>query len=469
MTAIAVRSARPAEDRRTQRTRAALLTAFREMMLTSGYDAITPTTLAAAANVGRSTFYEHFCNVDEVLAFSIAGLLAPLAATLTRARIDPAAAGIVQHFWDQRKMARAMLAGGGHRVVTALFTEQIEAGLASLRAELGSAAPLASPKLAAAHLAAGSLALLAEWLSGRASGSADDIAEALHAAGYAAALAFSRDEAELCKISGGSSMLTLLLALSLAASPAPTGGGMPDCNGQIAVTLDDKDGDFNGMSHSGAMLVIRNLGPDTCSMAGLPRLRFENAKSVPLPVRRRAPVGMRPGPVVAPVVIAAGAQATTPLRWVSSDVYGAKNCATPQKLIVGEGDAAPMLAFRTTALRSRRQDHSVRTAAPERRSKFVQGRLNFKPPAPLRPPNRAGSWRRRSWPASSPFSARSRKSLSIRAGLIRRRRKSAHRNSKKGAWDLAKPPARIRAPTRLLYGSSARSARLLGMSPSARR
>jgi AcrR family transcriptional regulator len=193
LAAIDVRSSRPSQDRRTQRTRAALLDAFRDLILKHGYDAVTPTTLAAAANLGRSTFYEHFANVDEVLAFSLGRLLEPLARSATAPTADPAAAGIVQHFWDNRKMAKAMLSGGGHRVVGAIFAEQLETGLASLGAELGMHTPATPPKLAAAYLAAGSLALLGEWLGGRASGSAADIAEALHSASYAAALAMSKD------------------------------------------------------------------------------------------------------------------------------------------------------------------------------------------------------------------------------------------------------------------------------------
>jgi AcrR family transcriptional regulator len=163
------------------------------MILQGGYDSITPTALAAAANVGRSTFYEHFSNVDEVLAFSIAGLLAPLSASVRTPRLDPAMIAVIQHFWDNRRMANAMLAHGGHRVIVNILTEQFEASLAALRSELGVKTPATPPKLAAAHLAAGSLALLAAWLSGRAPGSATQIAYALHAASYAAARALSGD------------------------------------------------------------------------------------------------------------------------------------------------------------------------------------------------------------------------------------------------------------------------------------
>lgn len=194
MTASLTRSERPVVDRRTQRTRAAIQDAFSRMILEGGYEAITPTALAAAANVGRSTFYEHFANVDEVLAFSVARILAPVAASVTRAEPQPGLTGIIQHFWDNRRMARALLAGGGHLVIQRLFTEQIEAGLAELRSELGVTAPRVSPRLAAVHLAAGSLALIGAWLGGQASGSAEDIAGALHAGGYAAARAMSADK-----------------------------------------------------------------------------------------------------------------------------------------------------------------------------------------------------------------------------------------------------------------------------------
>jgi len=191
LTAIELRSSRPADDRRTQRTRAAIVAAFRAMVLEQGYDAITPTRLAAAAYIGRSTFYEHFSNVDEVLGVSMVRLLGPLVAWTLAPRMDPQAVEIVQHFWDNRKIGKAMLTGGARPVVLSILTERFEAGLAGLRADLRVTAPAASPKLAAAQLAAGTLAILETWLSGRAPGSAAQIASALHAAGYASARALT--------------------------------------------------------------------------------------------------------------------------------------------------------------------------------------------------------------------------------------------------------------------------------------
>ena len=187
MTAIEIRSSRPAADRRTQRTRAALIDAFRDLVLTEGYDAITPTRLAAKANVGRSTFYEHFASIDGVLGVSMGRLFGPMVTSTLAPRMTPEMIEIIQHFWDNRKIGKAMLTGGSRPVVLAILTERFEAELTSLRV-----APTApSPKLAAAHLAAGALAMLETWLAGRAPGTATQVATAMHAAGYAAARALT--------------------------------------------------------------------------------------------------------------------------------------------------------------------------------------------------------------------------------------------------------------------------------------
>lgn len=182
------RSDQPARDRRVQRTQAAILGAFNQLMLEEGYDAITSGRLAMLANVGRSTFYEHFSGVDEVLAFSIGRLITPLAKACTKARLDPVVIRIVQHFWDNRKAARAMFAGGGHVGVARLFAEQFEAALHSRAA---TPAQQAAVKLAATYLTAGLMAVLGAWLSGQIGGGAEQIARALHAASRAGAKALT--------------------------------------------------------------------------------------------------------------------------------------------------------------------------------------------------------------------------------------------------------------------------------------
>lgn len=89
---------------------------------------------------------------------------------------------------------------------------------------------------------------------------------------------------------------------------------------QLRLSLNGRDGDFNGMSHLGTELSISNLGPD-CTLPTLPMIGFRDARGRTLPALRRAPVGMHPGPVMMPVRLAAGHRATADLRWVSGPAY----------------------------------------------------------------------------------------------------------------------------------------------------
>ncbi len=57
-----------AQDRRSQRTRDTLIQAMLALIETKHYDQITVQDIVDRANVGRSTFYAHFDNKDELLS-----------------------------------------------------------------------------------------------------------------------------------------------------------------------------------------------------------------------------------------------------------------------------------------------------------------------------------------------------------------------------------------------------------------
>ncbi|HEX3046156.1 MAG TPA: helix-turn-helix domain-containing protein [Bacillota bacterium] len=59
------------EDRRVQRTRNMLMDAFIDLMIQKGYEAITVQDVIDRANVGRSTFYSHFADKEQLLVASI--------------------------------------------------------------------------------------------------------------------------------------------------------------------------------------------------------------------------------------------------------------------------------------------------------------------------------------------------------------------------------------------------------------
>jgi AcrR family transcriptional regulator len=54
-------------DRRVRRTRALLLNAAQELVVEKGYDAMTVQDILDRADVGRSTFYAHFRDKDDLL------------------------------------------------------------------------------------------------------------------------------------------------------------------------------------------------------------------------------------------------------------------------------------------------------------------------------------------------------------------------------------------------------------------
>ena len=94
----------------------------------------------------------------------------------------------------------------------------------------------------------------------------------------------------------------LLLAFAITAVTAPR---LPACTAnQLSLSFDGEGGAFNGMSQSGTLLVLRNVGPTACSVAGLPKLTFKNAAGKPLAITRKVPIGMHPGPVILPIGVA---------------------------------------------------------------------------------------------------------------------------------------------------------------------
>ena len=143
--------------------------------------------------------------------------------------------------------------------------------------------------------------------------------------------------------------VVLLIAAMLSSAPQspPVAlvAALPECKGQLSIGLDHEGGAFNGMSQSGVLLVVRNVGPAACKAPGLPALTFQDAEGHSLDIQRKAPVGMHPGPVVLPVGLAAGAEATAALHWVSGDVFDAHHCLTPATVAVAAGGAPSTLAW----------------------------------------------------------------------------------------------------------------------------
>jgi AcrR family transcriptional regulator len=176
-------------DRRVQRTRAALISAFNELLLTRGFEAFSASDVAALANVGRSTFYEHFDSKDDLLAQCLVTVLAPLADCCVEPAFAPQLHELLEHFWQNRQMARPLMSGQHYfrlcRQLSGLIADRLAAR------EVAAGDTSLPHGLAGLQLAHGQLALVQGWLSGRYAASAEMVARRLHASSYASANALS--------------------------------------------------------------------------------------------------------------------------------------------------------------------------------------------------------------------------------------------------------------------------------------
>ncbi len=166
-----------AEDRRVQRTKAALVGAFVHLVLDRRYDQITVADIVERAGVGRSTFYEHYDNKDELLTEGLMGPFSVLADMVT-GDCDPIRLlETIQHFWENRRVGNVLFAGPTRPLVTRTLAKAIEARLQA-RPRTCTSTELPAT-LASAYLASAQIGLLSEWLSGHTPCRPDVVADAL--------------------------------------------------------------------------------------------------------------------------------------------------------------------------------------------------------------------------------------------------------------------------------------------------
>jgi AcrR family transcriptional regulator len=151
-----------AGDPRTERTRAALLTAFIELLLEHGYDAVTVNAVAARARVGRSTFYVHFPDKREILRQSLAAPSHQLARVFAEPFDRSALTAQLRHFHVNRSRNRAFLLPPIRALWVRFLADLIDARLG--RRPLTRRGWRLPRKLAALQLAECQLGLIAHWL-----------------------------------------------------------------------------------------------------------------------------------------------------------------------------------------------------------------------------------------------------------------------------------------------------------------
>ena len=124
--------------------------------------------------------------------------------------------------------------------------------------------------------------------------------------------------------------MAIILASSASAAPVSSVSALLACTAaQLSLSFDSENGSFDGMSQSGTLLVLRNIGSETCTVPGRPTLEFEDSSQARLPISLQSTPGMHPGPVILPVAVPAGAEVTGGLHWVSGEVFDSSKCYSP--------------------------------------------------------------------------------------------------------------------------------------------
>lgn len=166
-------------DERVRRTRAAIVESFNALFLSRRYDDIQVSEIIHGAHVGRSTFYEHFRNKDELLRHSMGWLMGALADALTEGPyVRQRILGVLAHIRESVRVARPFLNGPSSdqatRALAFFMSERLEAVCADR--SCGLAIPI---RLAAAQLAESQLGLIRAWLDAPSPGDVGGLTDAL--------------------------------------------------------------------------------------------------------------------------------------------------------------------------------------------------------------------------------------------------------------------------------------------------
>ena len=147
------------KDRRVVRNNGAILTAMVELMGEKRWVEITVGDIVDRADVARSTFYKHFSSKEDVLLASMQPMLCILAQRegdlSWRADLDR----LLEHYWANRSLARAVFGGERASVVERALRNETFLGM-------GGDASIATRQMVAIRMAAGRIALIREWVKG---------------------------------------------------------------------------------------------------------------------------------------------------------------------------------------------------------------------------------------------------------------------------------------------------------------
>jgi len=157
------------DDRRSRRTQRTLEEALVALMLEKRYDTITVQEIIDRANVGRSTFYAHYMDKEDLLQSEIVRLVAVLVGHTEQGasgnRIIPSLE-LLRHLSESQALIRALVRGRAIdpvlKTMQAQFSRHVETRLAQ-RLPAGTTPKVPLP-IIAQHVVGALLGLFQWWL-----------------------------------------------------------------------------------------------------------------------------------------------------------------------------------------------------------------------------------------------------------------------------------------------------------------
>lgn len=160
-------------DRRVRRTRQTLHETLMRLTVERGYDEISVADIAEAANVGRSTFYAHFTDKDDLLRSTVGTLRIALMQEHAAAGINGTSTDrmlgfsrfMTAHLAEQRVLYRALMRGRAgpimmdfmRHALCDILRSELAPGTKSTNADL-------DDELAVQFLVGGYMSVLTWWL-----------------------------------------------------------------------------------------------------------------------------------------------------------------------------------------------------------------------------------------------------------------------------------------------------------------
>lgn len=172
----------PRSDRRVARTHRALREALLESIRERGWDDVSVRDVCRRADVGRSTFYTHFADKEDVLISGLDELRETMRAELARRSAEPLAfaAPMIEHARDHWWIHRVLAGTRSGEVVRARFVGVV---CQLVEDELATVAPPGPEREAAVRYIAGAFVELVGWsLEARDRVSAASVTELFHRA-----------------------------------------------------------------------------------------------------------------------------------------------------------------------------------------------------------------------------------------------------------------------------------------------